>query len=239
MIHSFSDRQIILDTETTGLSLTDGHRVIEIGALELCNRRRTEKYFHCYFNPERKVDEEALAIHGITDEFLLEQPLFGEKVADFLIFITGAELIIHNATFDIGFLDYELQRLQKNYLPIANICKITDSLVLARQKHPGQQNSLDALCRRYQVNNSHRQYHGALLDAELLAEVYLAMTGGQSSLFVNEQHDEKEVVSKTFHTEQHGPLPIIFADESERVAHRNYLAKIQQKSQVVLWLDDG
>src|SRR5262249_922129 len=119
-------------------------------------------------------------------------------------FIAGAELIIHNAPFDIGFLDFELQRLQKNYLPIANICCITDSLVLARQKHPGQQNSLDALCRRYQVNNSHRQYHGALLDAELLAEVYLAMTGGQGSLFVNEQHDEKEVVSKTFHTEQHG-----------------------------------
>lgn len=234
----FFEKQIVLDTETTGLSVQDGHRIIEIGAVELYNRRRTGKYFHCYFNPERSVDKEALAVHGITDEYLLAQPFFRDRADEFMEFIKDAEVIIHNAPFDVGFLKRELELTEKKFPDLSEHCKITDSLYLARQKHPGQPNSLDALCRRYQIDNSHREYHGALLDAELLAEIYLALTGGQGNLFVVNEQQINEKLSKVFKTERSGPLPIIFANASELLAHRNYLTKMQAKCPIVVWLDN-
>lgn len=175
-------RQIVLDTETTGLEVAAGHRVIEIGLIELVNRRPTGRTFHHYLDPERAVDPEAAKVHGITDDMLRGKPRFREVAADFLAFVEGAEVLAHNAAFDAGFLDAELARLTPAAGPLGEVCRVTDTLVLARQRHPGQRISLDALCKRYGVDNSNRDYHGALLDARLLAEVYLAMTGGQSSL---------------------------------------------------------
>ena len=174
-------RQIVLDTETTGLEPELGHRVIELGAVELHNRRPTGRHFHYFVNPERESDEAALRVHGISNEFLLDKPKFREIAAQFLDYVQGAELIIHNAAFDVAFLDHELARLELP--PIANVCAvITDTLMLARELHPGKKNSLDALCERYQIDHSSRTLHGALLDAQLLAEAYLAMTRGQDSL---------------------------------------------------------
>jgi DNA polymerase-3 subunit epsilon len=175
-------RQIILDTETTGLEAAAGHRVIEIGLVELVNRRPTGRVFHRYLNPERPVDEEAQKVHGLTDGFLKDQPKFAAVAEEFLQFVVGAELLAHNAAFDMGFLEAELARLQPAPSPLASLCTVVDTLKLAKQRHPGQRNSLDALCKRYSVDNSNRDLHGALLDARLLADVYLAMTGGQSSL---------------------------------------------------------
>ncbi|MBO67278.1 MAG: DNA polymerase III subunit epsilon [Acidiferrobacteraceae bacterium] len=175
-------RQVILDTETTGLEWEHGHRVIEIGCVELLDRQMTKNQFHCFLNPERNIDHDALHVHGISEEFLADKPKFGEIVEEFMTFIEGSELIIHNAPFDIGFLNNELSLIDKKLATIGDICKIQDTLQLARQLHPGQRNSLDALCKRYNVDNSHRSLHGALLDAEILAEVYLAMTGGQTEL---------------------------------------------------------
>jgi len=175
-------RQIVLDTETTGLSPAEGHRVIEIGAIELVNRRPSGQRRHFYLNPDRASAEDAIAVHGLSDEFLAHQPRFHEIHEDFLTFVEGAELIIHNADFDVGFLDHELQLCQARVTRLAEVCSILDTLVLARQMHPGQPNSLDALCRRYEVDNSGRQLHGALLDSELLLNVYLAMTGEQKAL---------------------------------------------------------
>jgi DNA polymerase-3 subunit epsilon len=175
-------RQIVLDTETTGLEWSQGHRVIEIGCVELVDRRPSGRHFHRYLRPDRKVDAGALAVHGITNEFLAEQPRFPEVAAEFLDFIGGAELLIHNAPFDLGFLDAELARLGEGAPRITGLCSVVDTLVLARQLHPGQRNSLDALCKRYGVDNSGRDLHGALLDARILADVYLAMTGGQGAL---------------------------------------------------------
>lgn len=169
-------RQIILDTETTGLEPEKGHRIIEIGAVELVNRRATGRHFHRYLNPGREIDAGARAVHGITNEDLADKPRFGEVAAELLAFISGAELVIHNAAFDIGFLENELGH------SLAGLCTVLDTLTLAREMHPGQRNSLDALCKRYGVDNSHRELHGALLDARILADVYLAMTGGQSML---------------------------------------------------------
>jgi DNA polymerase-3 subunit epsilon len=179
-------RLIILDTETTGLEPKQGHRLIEVGALEMVNRRLTGKSFHEYVQPERDVPMEAQAVHGITEEFLADKALFSTIADQFIEFITGAELIIHNAPFDLGFLDNELaiagKMIGKKYPKVSDICKITDSLKLARRKHPGQKNNLDALCRRYGIINTHRELHGALLDSEILADVYLMMTGGQTDL---------------------------------------------------------
>lgn len=184
-------RLIVLDTETTGLEPKQGHRLIEIGALEMVNRRLTGKSFHEYVHPQRDIPMEAQAVHGITEEFLKEKPLFSVIADAFIEFVRGAELIIHNAPFDLGFLDNELAIIAKktgrSYPKIADICTITDSLKLARQKHPGQKNNLDALCRRYGINNTHRQLHGALLDSEILADVYLSMTGGQTDLMLATQ----------------------------------------------------
>jgi DNA polymerase-3 subunit epsilon len=176
-------RQIALDTETTGLEVAQGHRIIEIGCVELCNRRATGRHFHCYLNPERDVDAGARAIHGMSHQDLKDKPRFAEIAEEFLQFIAGAELIIHNAGFDLGFLDAELARLPASPAPqVALLCQVLDTLSLARELHPGQRNNLDALCKRYGVDNSHRELHGALLDARLLADVYLAMTGGQGAL---------------------------------------------------------
>lgn len=176
-------RQIVLDTETTGLEVTQGHRIIEIGCVELRNRRATGQHFHRYLNPERDVDAGARAVHGMSHHDLKDKPRFGEIAEEFLQFIAGAELIIHNAAFDVGFLDAELARLPATPAPqIAALCQVLDTLSLARELHPGQRNNLDALCKRYGVDNSHRELHGALLDARILADVYLAMTGGQGAL---------------------------------------------------------
>ena len=175
-------RQVILDTETTGLSPEEGHRVIEIGCYELEQRRPTGQRFHEYLNPGRPVDPEAMAVHGLTDEFLSDKPRFSDVAQAFVDFVGGAELIIHNASFDVGFLDYELGRMGAAWGCVTDHCSVLDTLELARRRHPGQRNSLDALCRRYGIDNTRRELHGALLDAELLAEVYLAMTGGQAAL---------------------------------------------------------
>jgi DNA polymerase-3 subunit epsilon len=174
-------RQIVLDVETTGLEASAGHRIIEIGCVELANRRPTGQRFHRYLNPEREIDAGALAVHGIEMSRLLQAPKFADIAAELIAFIDGAELIIHNAPFDVGFLDAELARLQPGRC-VTQMCKVLDTLALARSLHPGQRNSLDALCKRYNVDNSKRDLHGALLDAGILVDVYLAMTGGQSAL---------------------------------------------------------
>lgn len=181
-----TQRQIVLDTETTGLDWQHGHRVIEIGCVELLNRRQTTNTFHCYLNPEREIDEGAEEVHGLSHEFLQDKPLFQDVVNDFLHYLGDAELVIHNAPFDIGFLDNELRRMGREQNQLSKDNPVLDTLVLARQMNPGQRNSLDALCKRYGVDNSRRDRHGALLDAELLADVYLLMTGGQAALSLGE-----------------------------------------------------
>lgn len=177
-------RQIVLDTETTGLEPAEGHRIIEIGCLELVNRRLTGRRFHQYLNPEREIDRAAEDVHGLSNAFLADKPRFADIAAEFIEFVQGAELVIHNAAFDLGFLDAELARLEPPapVMVMADICGVLDTLMLARQLHPGQRNSLDALCKRFEIDNSNRQLHGALLDAQLLADVYLLMTGGQAEL---------------------------------------------------------
>lgn len=189
-------RQIVLDTETTGLEPAEGHRVIEIGCVEIVNRRPTGRTFHQYLNPEREIDRAAEDVHGLSSKFLADKPRFGEIAAEFLEFVEGAELVIHNAAFDVGFLDAELARLDPPRPPVVEICGILDTLMLARQLHPGQRQSLDALCKRYGVDNSGRDLHGALLDAQLLAEVFLAMTGGQAELGLNAETGSSEIGRK-------------------------------------------
>jgi DNA polymerase-3 subunit epsilon len=233
-------RQIILDTETTGLNTEDGHRVIEIGCIELINRRITGKRYHQYINPERHIDDGALAVHGITLDFLQTKPTFGQIVREFMDFITDAELIIHNAPFDIKFLNYELSLIKQEWKLLTDYCRVTDTLTMARQIHTGQRNSLDALCKRYNVDNSQRDLHGALLDARLLADVYLAMTGGQSSLFeetqVNEPKQQKLKDIKRPLIEQRN-LVVISATDDELVAHEMKLQKMAEKGKCV-WLED-
>src|ERR1700749_2383587 len=181
-------RQVVLDTETTGLEVEQEHRIIEIGCVELFNRRLTGRKFHQYLNPERDIDEGAVQVHGLTNERLANEPTFSHVHVEFLEFIRDAELIIHNAPFDVAFLNAELARIEHQHR-VADLCRVLDTLALARQMHPGQRNSLDALCKRYSVDNSHRDYHGALLDARILAEVYLAMTGGQAKLTLSAESD--------------------------------------------------
>jgi DNA polymerase-3 subunit epsilon len=218
-------RQIVLDTETTGLEPELGHRVIELGAVELKNRRPTGNHFHYYFNPERESDEAALQVHGISNEFLLDKPKFAEIAAQFLDFISGAELVIHNAAFDVAFLDAELTRA--GFCKIADCCpSVIDSWQLARELHPGKKNGLDALCDRYAIDNSARTLHGALLDAQLLAEVYLAMTRGQESLLIGlgdeiPGHLEAEVIERY-------TLTVLVASAEEAAAHVEYLAELDK-----------
>jgi DNA polymerase-3 subunit epsilon len=227
-------RQIILDTETTGLEPEQGHRIIEIGCVELVNRRKTGRTFHRYLRPDREVDWGALQVHGITNEFLAQQPRFAEVVDELLEFITGGELVIHNAAFDIAFLDAELKRLPAPASRVVrDLCSVVDTLPLARQMHPGQRNSLDALCKRYGIDNSHRELHGALLDAQILADVYLAMTGGQTALILGEEtethlHVAFEPVPVTVRPV--GGLRVVRATEEELTAHERALAMIDKIS---------
>ena len=227
------ERQVVLDTETTGLDPGQGHRVIEIGCIELRNRRLTEQRFHVYLRPERAIDEGAIRVHGLTNEFLADQPRFAEIAESFLEFVRGAELIIHNAPFDLGFLNHELQRCGRGQSTLEQLCTVEDTLLLARQRHPGQRNNLDALCKRYGIDNSQRTLHGALLDAEILADVYLAMTRQQDSLFVQEsaatvrgkQESRRAAVPRS-----RPPLPVIRASAEELAAHDQYLDMLDKKS---------
>jgi DNA polymerase-3 subunit epsilon len=220
-------RKIVLDTETTGLSPSQGHRIIEIGCVELIGRRLTGEIFHVYINPEREVDAGAENVHGISTEFLQDKPLFAEISSDFQDFIKGAELIIHNAAFDVGFMEHEFKLLkQKDWYKVKDQCEVTDTLKIARKKHPGQRNNLDALCKRYKIDNAHREKHGALLDAEILAEVYLAMTGGQSELTFL-QEPKKVEAQTSIHQEIPKPdkiidLPVVWATEEEVKAHDEF-----------------
>lgn len=223
-------RQIFLDTETTGLFPAQGHRIIEIAAVEVINRRVTKNHFHVYVNPEREIDQGAQEVHGITLEFLQDKPAFAEIVDEFLDFINGAELIIHNAPFDIGFLNAELGRIDR--LNVEHTCAgIIDTLKMAKDMRPGQRNSLDALCRHFGIDNSKRTLHGALLDAELLAEVYMAMTRGQESLMMDM---EVTMASSEIAVVRSQPLVIIRAESDELLAHEAYLEDIS-KSSTCLW----
>ncbi|MDX1432399.1 MAG: DNA polymerase III subunit epsilon [Gammaproteobacteria bacterium] len=232
-------RQIILDTETTGLEPEQGHRVIEIGAVELVNRRPTARHFHQYFQPDRPIDAAARDVHGISDEFLADKPRFADVADELLEFLAGAELVIHNAPFDVGFLNYELSLIDADLAPIESRCSVLDTLALARRLHPGQRNSLDALCKRYAVDNSQRTLHGALLDAEILAEVYLAMTGGQATLdlaAVSTRRAAPKTVDEGGR-ERRVPLKVLRASDDELAAHVARLAAIDEASEDgCLWL---
>ena len=232
-------RQIFLDTETTGLEIRDGHRIIEIGCVEMIDRKLTNNNYHQYIQPDRESDEGALAVHGITKEFLSDKPRFKDIAQEFLAYVDGAELIIHNAPFDVGFLNYEFSLLQGKAKKLENNCDISDSLVLARQMHPGQRNSLDALCKRYDISNDHRTLHGALLDSEILADVYLAMTGGQRALLLGEEASEESEagVSAMFNrlSSERSPLKIIQVNSDELTAHQQYIEAIEKDSGKSLW----
>lgn len=230
-------RQIVLDTETTGLEPEQGHRIIEIGCVELSDRRVTGNDYHQYLQPDRLIDEAAMEVHGITNEFLEDKPRMADVVDDFIEYIRDAELIIHNAPFDVGFINHELKLLGQNRGQVNDLCLITDSLEMARHLHPGQRNSLDALCGRYAVDNSSRELHGALLDARILADVYLAMTGGQTSLVLGEDQsgavNQQEIGPVT--VQYDGRLAVIKADQTEISAHEQMLEKIQEAAGKVIW----
>jgi DNA polymerase-3 subunit epsilon len=225
-------RQIVLDTETTGLEPAQGHRIIEIGCVEMVNRRLTGNHYHQYIQPDRDIDEGAIEVHGISNEFLADKPRFEDIVGDFLRFIEGAEVIIHNAPFDVGFINHELQLYKKDHPSVDTICSVIDTLALAREMHPGQKNNLDALCKRYDVDNSQRDLHGALLDAEILAEVYLRMTGGQEALFVESQQQAVEVkqVQITRISQDRPAIKIVRASQAETEAHEERLQAIEKAS---------
>jgi DNA polymerase-3 subunit epsilon len=230
-------RQIVLDTETTGLEPEQGHRIIEIGCVEVIRRRKTGRTFHRYIRPDREVDRGALEVHGITNEFLAQQPRFEEIADELFEFIDGAELIIHNAAFDVAFLNAEFKRLPRRR-QVHELCTVRDTLILARQMHPGQRNSLDALCKRYSVDNSHRELHGALLDAQILLDVYLAMTGGQTALVLTEAPLEQVAVAADHEVPVRplGELLIVRASDDELAAHERSLAAIDKASgKKTLW----
>jgi DNA polymerase-3 subunit epsilon len=222
-------RQIVLDTETTGLEPSQGHRIIEIGCVELINRRLTGNNYHQYLQPDREIDEGALQVHGISNEFLKDKPRFNDIVDDLMNYLKDAELVIHNAPFDVGFINHELKSVDKGLGSIADHCTVIDTLVMARKMHPGQKNNLDALCKRYDVNNTQRDLHGALLDAEILSEVYLRMTGGQVGLALDsEQSTEKEdgVATVSRISADRPPLRVISASKDELSAHAEFLKKM-------------
>lgn len=230
-------RQIVLDTETTGMNKLgvhyEGHNIIEIGAVEVINRRLTGRNFHIYIKPDRLVDPEAFGIHGISDEFLMDKPVFADIADEFIEFILGAELVIHNASFDIGFMDYEFRKLNRGIPPTAEFCQITDSLALARTLFPGKRNNLDALCDRYMIDNSKRQLHGALLDAEILSDVYLAMTGGQTSLAFSlemESSNENSIQEIQRVERPVSGLKVIYANATELIEHESRLDLVDKKS---------
>lgn len=236
-------RQVVLDTETTGLEVSQGHRIIEIGCVELVNRRLTGRHYHQYVNPQRQVDEGALAVHGITDDFLADKPLFGQIADAFIEFVQGAELVIHNAPFDLGFLDSEIDQARPEAAPLNQQCQIIDTLIMARQKHPGQRNNLDALCARYGVDNTKRDLHGALLDAEILADVFLSMTGGQRDLLGGlAGQDESEGMTassserRTIELDA-SMLRVVNASTEEARAHQQRLQEITAAGEPALWTD--
>ena len=229
-------RQVVLDTETTGIG--EGHRIIEIGCVEVIERKLTGRHYHVYINPQRPIDEEAAEVHGITNEWLEEQgaPVFAQIADDFRNFISGAVLVIHNAAFDVGMMDAEFSRL--NLSPTREFCGVLDTLLLARDMHPGARNSLDALCKRYGIDNSHRELHGALLDSEILADVYLIMTGGQTDLALADESDsedgEVELDLGDVQVDASN-LKVIRASADEATAHEAFLDLIDKKSEGALW----
>lgn len=235
-------RQIVLDTETTGMNAIgahyEGHKIIEIGAVEVINRRLTGNNFHVYLKPDRLVDPEAFNVHGIADEFLLDKPLFADIADEFLAYIRGAELVIHNATFDIGFMDYEFSKLNRDIAKTNTFCQVTDTLALARKMFPGKRNSLDALCSRYEIDNSKRTLHGALLDAQILADVYLMMTGGQTAMAFSMEHESsqqsgKAEIQRIVRTAS--KLRVIHATDEEIASHEARLDLVQKKGGSCLW----
>lgn len=239
-------RQIILDTETTGLSPSKGHRITEIGCLEVIDRRETGRRFHTYLNPEREIDEGALRVTGLTVEFLKDKPKFSEVVEDFVAFldVENTEVIIHNAPFDLGFLNSELERLNHSWCPVEDHVGVIDTLIMARRMHPGQRNNLDVLCRRYNVDASKRDYHGALLDAKLLSQVYLAMTAGQTSFALGSVDpattgvSERPTEVKVKRTAGIA-LSVIRANQKEVFAHRKRLTELQEAFDEVLQIPKG
>ena len=232
-------RQIIMDTETTGIEIKAGNKIIEIGCVELIDRKYTGNNYHQYLNADRDSEEGALNVHGITTEFLADKPRFHEVVGDFMEYIKGAELIIHNAPFDIGFLDHELKLVDSSWGKITDICTVVDSLVMARDMFPGQRNSLDALCKRLHINNAHRELHGALLDSEILGDVYLAMTGGQVTLTLDtksgdaSESDESEIVGNI--SLPTNALKVISANAEEMQSHNDRMEAIVKQSGKTLW----
>ncbi|MHA7878343.1 MAG: DNA polymerase III subunit epsilon [Saccharospirillum sp.] len=236
-------RQIVLDTETTGLNPNKGDRIVEVGCVELLNRKLTGRHFHYYINPERDIPQEVVAVHGIDDEKVRDAPKFREIAGEFWAFVEGAELVIHNAAFDMGFLEMEFQRLAKEgdrrFGSLAQACSILDTLKLAREKHPGAKASLDALCKRYGIDNSHRTLHGALLDSEILADVYLMLTGGQTALSLDAQTEESEPevnFDATAVMASTEPLTVVQPNRVELEAHEAMLALIEKSSgEAPLW----
>lgn len=228
-------RQIVLDTETTGIDPAEGHRIIEIGCVELMERQTTDRHYHVYINPQREVEAEAITIHGITNEFLADKPGFADIADEFFDFIKDAELVIHNAAFDIGFMDAEFARL-KPARRTRDHCGVVDSLAIARKMHPGQKNSLDALCKRYGVDNRNRDLHGALLDAEILADVYLLLTGGQTALSLDAGSDEAggEAGIRRLAADRK-PLTVVRASTEECAAHDEFMAVLAGKAGRTLW----
>ncbi len=223
-------RQVVLDTETTGLDPLQGHRIIELGCVELINRRITGRTYHQYICPEKTIDPAAVEVHGITNEFLADKPVFRNIMDEFVEFIEGAELVIHNAPFDVAFINAEFQRVNSNSTPLRERCSVLDTLELARRLHPGQKNSLDALCKRYDIDNSGRDLHGALLDARILVDVYLAMTGGQVSLSLMSHSDSQDKDLNNI-----VPLPatrravrVIRASAEEKQDHQSWLVEIDK-----------
>jgi DNA polymerase-3 subunit epsilon len=226
-------KQIILDTETTGLDPKSGHRVIEIGCIELINRKFTGEQFHVYLNPDRDSEEGALKVHGLTTEFLSDKPRFTEIYDDFIKFIDKSELLIHNAEFDVKFLDHEIKLLSKKLPSISNcVSKITDTLQIAREKHPGQRNSLDALVKRYEIGGYDRELHGALLDSQILGDVYLSMTGGQSALNFSDTNDENSSITDQGNNKKHLDLNlrVIELSDEEKNAHKEYLLRMKDET---------
>ncbi|MEW9798672.1 DNA polymerase III subunit epsilon [Alteromonas sp. CYL-A6] len=232
-------RQIVLDTETTGIEPKEGHRIIEIGCVELINRKLTGNHFHVYINPGRHIEQEAIEVHGITNEFLADKPVFADVAQDFVSFIKGAQLVIHNAPFDVGFMDHEFaMEPTTRTIKTDAICSVLDTLVLARQMHPGQKNNLDALCKRYGIDNSHRTLHGALLDAEILADVYLLMTGGQTALNLagrsaGDDNDQAGGIRRV--TRNGNKLKVIQASADELAQHEARLDIVENSAGNCLW----
>ena len=230
-------RQIVLDTETTGLEPREGHRIIEIGCVEMVDRRLTGNTYHQYINPERAVDEGAFSVHGISDEFLLDKPVFARVAEEFLNFVKGSQLVIHNAPFDMGFLNHEMSLLGNFKKPLEDYCTVLDTLDMAKKMHPGQRNNLDALCRRYGIDNTNRELHGALLDSEILADVYLAMTGGQVSLkFTDTGGADSQYGDEIIRLDpQRKALNVLLANDAEMAAHESILDLVEKSAGEAIW----